>query len=148
MDDLIIHTQISMLAYIGQLAAKLETKLGVKFTPLNLDSQPTELEMPEGNICGLENFSYFERSDPVAEVVGQITLGTVKDADNEMLIRGLSMVLSDTRELSEIPLINSDTGALLGSILFKGYRSVPPSVTGEVKVFQGVIFDASILLER
>lgn len=148
MDDLILHAQVSLLRFTSELAKEFRYKFSMPFETANFDSHRHESELPEGNVVGLESFAYTERDDPVAIVSGQITVGTSQDPDNNTLIRALSVIIKKTKALKTIPLLNSNTGEVIGEIIFDGYRAVPPSSMGEKKNFQSVIFDSSILLNR
>lgn len=147
MDELIVHCQVSLLKFITELSVALTTRHGITFEGLNLDSETTEGELPEGNIVGLEDFSYSERDDPVAIVTGQITVGTESDNNNEVLVRSLGLIISKTKALQRVALLHSETGNVIGDITFQGYRSVPPKFLGEKKIYQSVIFEAGILLD-
>ncbi len=148
MDELIIHAQVSLLRFTSELASQFRAKFTIPFETVNFDAHKNEDELPSGNVVGLESFSYMERDDPVAVVSGQITVGTSQDPDNATLIRALAIVIKKTKALATIPLLNSETGEVIGEIIFDGYRTVPPSSMGETKIYQSVIFDSSILLNR
>ncbi|ASV43945.1 hypothetical protein [Pseudoalteromonas phage KB12-38] len=148
MDELIIHAQVSVLRFTSELASQFRAKFNMPFETVNFDSHKNEDDLPSANVVGLESFSYMERDDPVAVISGQITVGTSQDPDNDILIRALSMVIKKTKALATIPLLNSQTGEVIGEIIFDGYRAVPPSSMGEAKIYQSVIFDGNILLNR
>ena len=147
MDNLIIHTQLSLLAFCNKLSEDLTLKHTQEFTGVNIDAHRSEVDMPEGNIIGLEDFTYEERDDPVAVVAGQIIVGIDTDSNNELLIKCLAEVLKQSKDLKSIPLRHYETGEVIGSLLFQGYRTVPPVAKGTTKTFQGVIFEAGVLLE-
>lgn len=146
MDELIIHAQVSLLRFTTTLAETFKNKYSIEFETVNFDSHTTDSQLPTANVVGLESFTYMERDDPVAVVSGQITIGTSNDPDNELLIRCLSHTISKTKALKTIPLLDSNSGDLIGEIIFSGFRTVPPALPGETKIFQSVIFDSSILL--
>ena len=145
MDDLLRHTHASLLGFCSELATELKTKFGEDFTVFNLDGLASENNLGNGHIIGLEDFSYTERDDPVAQTAAMITISTYNDTNAMLRIKALSHIVDKTKALKEAKLMNEDTGDTIGTIKFIGFPQVPPKEPGESRIFQSVIVNAGIM---
>lgn len=140
-----VHT--SLLRYCSDKAFNFNTLKGTNLEALNLDAVSDEQQLPSVNIIGIEKMTYQSDGDSqgLDMFTVSITLGTVQDDNNMLLVDLIDSLFEELRASKTIGIFDATSGLLIAKAVISGQTFITPVMMGENdRVFQSIVISASV----
>lgn len=136
----LINSHTSLLNFISNLADDFSAEA------INLDAMADNIDLPGGDLVGLQGFSFVSGSDhrPLPVVSGMLVLMTENDPNNTRLIQRLNTVFNRLSPQQMLPYLDAETGDVLADLKVVGQTRVMPSAFVQQRATQGITFQLAI----
>lgn len=118
-----------------------------EITSIDLDAVADEVNLPETDFIGVQNFSLVSVNDrnPLPLTSAMIVVATQNDTNNMLLNERLNVVWDLLQPNRLFPLFDVDTGEKVGDLKVMGTTRLMPIARANSFGLQGITFQAALL---